>query len=159
MQETQSNRDLLSPLAARLAAVERSNRRLRAVVSTLVLVAAAVVTVGATVLVPDTIAARSFRLLDGAGAERVALTTGDRGTAVLTLFADTGGRALTLTLAPVAPFVVVADSAGKAVSPEPSASSSQPAVESEKRGRIGWGKPPPAGGGEEEDDDSFDWAD
>lgn len=158
MQKTQSNRDPLSALALRLAAVERSNHRLRAVVSALVLLAAAVVTAGATVLVPDTIAARSFRLVDGAGAERVALTTGDHGTAVLTLSAGARGRAFTITLAPVAPFVVVADSEGKSVSSTSSPTPSQPATEPEKRGRIGWGKPAPAGG-KEEDDDSFDWAD
>jgi hypothetical protein len=64
---------------------------------------------------------------------------------------------LTFTLAPVAPFVVVADSEGRAVSSLPSATPPQPAAEPQKRGRIGWGKPAPAGDNEE--DDSFDWAD
>jgi hypothetical protein len=158
MQQRHSNQDPIVALADRLATVERSHRRLRRVLSVFLLLGAAVAAVGAAALIPDTIAARSFRLVDAGGAERAALAAGDRGTAVVTLYAGEGARALTMTLMPVAPFVVVADAEGTAIGPPASALSPQPAAEPAKRGRIGWGKTPPAGGKEEEDD-SFDWAD
>ena len=158
MQESHSNQDPVAALSARLAALERANGKLRAVVSALVLLAAAVVTVGATVSVPEMLAAKSFRLIDADGGERASLTAGDLGTAVLTLRGGDGGHAFTITLTPAAPFVVLADSAGKPlVSPE-GTTPRQPAGEAPKRGGISWGKPSPAGD-KEGADDSFDWAD
>lgn len=158
MNETRSNRDPFEVLVDRLTALERSNRRLRAGFFALALLVAALATGGAAALVPDTMAAHSFRLVDAGGAERAALTSGDHGTAVLTLNTGGGESALTITLAPVAPFVVVADKAGKAVAPPASVSPQQPAAEKPaKRSRIEWGKPPPSDGKKE--DDSFDWAD
>jgi hypothetical protein len=158
MDEIRSNRDPIAVLADRLVLLERSNRRLRTATSVLVLFTAATVTVGAAALVPDTIAAKSFRLVDAAGAERAALTTGDHGTAVLTLLTGKGDSAMTMTFAPSTPFVVVADAQGKPFSPPASKISPQPADQEKKKGGLfGWGKPPLAGG--EEEDDSFDWAD
>jgi len=159
MDEMRSTRDPVAHLTDRLAQLERSNRRFRAAISALTLVAAAAITLGAAGLVPDTLAARSFRLVDAAGAERATITTGDDGTAVLTLLTGKGGSAMSMTLSPSAPFVVVADAQGKPLAPSAGMTSPPPADQKKKKtGLFGWGKPPSAAR-EEEEDDSFDWAD
>jgi len=146
--------DPFAALMARVTVIERSNRTLRALVSVLLLGAGAFATAGATVLFPDTLVSRSFRLVDAGGAERAAIAAGDAGTAVLTLYEGEGRSSVTMTVSGVAPFLVVKDSAGRdLLTTEPV---SPPAPE--KRGRIGWGNPAPAGETEKEDD-SFDWAD
>jgi hypothetical protein len=155
MQTSYPSHEQIAALSARLAAVERSNRRLRIVAPALLLALGAMATMGVSALIPDTIAARSFRLVDAGGAERAGLSAGDGGTAVLTIY-DAGRPSLTMTLGGAAPFVVVTDSAGRSV---PTAStvtvpSNEPAPA--KRGRVGFGAPPPSDG---EEDDSFDWAD
>jgi hypothetical protein len=155
MQTSPPSNDQIAELCARLAAVERSNRRLRAAAPAFLLALGAVATMGVSALIPDTIAARSFRLVDAGGAERAALSAGDGGKAVLTLY-DAGRPSLTMTLGGVAPFVVITDSAGHTVTTAPAATAPSGEPVPAKRGRIGFGAPPPGDG---EKDDSFDWAD
>jgi hypothetical protein len=135
----------IEALERRIHALER--RRAERLVTVGGLLAVLVLTAGAAALVPDTLAAKSFRLVDAAGAERAALVATDSGAVALGVYDAKGAVAAELVLAPTEPFVSVVDARGERVGvtpPPPPAAESKPSAAP---------KVPAAA----EKDDSFDW--
>ncbi len=118
---------------------------------------ALVATVGAAGLVPDTLAAKSFRLVDATGAERAALVAADAGAVALTVYDSEGASTATLVLAGTQPLLSVIDASGRrfAAASSPTAQAPPPAREATGAAPTQKAAYVPA----EEEDDSFDWSD
>ena len=116
----------------------------------------------AAALVPDTLAARSFRLVDAAGAARASLIATEAGAVSLSVYDAKGTVAAELVLAATEPLLSVIDARGTrsattaATVTVPAAQAppapARPPVE-RKSGPIGLGKPADDG----KEDDGFDW--
>jgi len=127
-------------------------RRAERVVSVVGLVALLVLTTGAATLVPDTLAAKSFRLVDNAGDERAALVATGAGGVSLSVYDAKGALAAELVLAPTEPFLSVIDGRGNRAAVSPATPASEPAAAKPLTKPVQPSKPPPG-----KEDDSFDW--